>query len=297
MKRAAVSPVDGPAAESNVTRLDPKRYPWRLSHIGLFAVISAGAYLLIARHSPLMGRSSLNAFSQSLLLALAFVVPPLAVAWIKRTRVMPLWVPHPQLGRDIAAGLVLGMLLAAMNGITIVMSEGFQYTAHRNPLEFIVVQTSGLGNVSLVLLGVGIVSPIAEELLFRGVLYPALRRHLPAIPSILISAAAFSAAHLRHLRAVTFLMGLLPAILVEYTGSVVPAVLAHIGVNASFVLFLANGAVLGRTAPMWALIAAFVVLNILLFLLGKPLFGQPEDDEPSAKRTDTPRPDGAEADG
>jgi membrane protease YdiL (CAAX protease family) len=194
---------------------------------------------------------------------------------------MALWVPPPQLGRDIAAGLVLGMLLAAMNGIAIVLSVGSRYAAQRSPLEYILVQTGGLGNVSLVLLGIGIVSPLAEEILFRGVLYPTLRKRLPALPSMVISAAAFSAAHLHHLRAQTFLLGLVSAILVEYTGSVVPAVLAHIGVNASFVLFLANGAVLARSAPLWALIVAFAMLNVLLFLLGKPLFGPLEDDESS----------------
>jgi membrane protease YdiL (CAAX protease family) len=264
-----------------VTRLDPKRYPWHFPHLLLFAAIATVSYVLVARYAPLMGRSSLHAFAQTLILAFAFVLPPVAVARIKRKRVMALWVPHPQLGRDIAAGLVLGMLLAAMNGIAIVLSVGSQYAAQRSPLEYVTVQTGGLGNVSLMLLGVGIVSPLAEELLFRGVLYPTLRKRLPALPSMLLSAAAFSAAHLHHLRAQTFLLGLVSAILVEYTGSVVPAVLAHIGVNASFVLFLANGAVLARSVPLWALIVGFAMLNVLLFLLGKPLFGPLEGDEPT----------------
>lgn len=265
-----------------MTRLDPRRFPWTIPHLLLFSALLAIIYYLVLRwNASGAPRSASTALAQTGALACAFLLPALVVLRLKGRRALELWVPPAELGRDIAAGLVLGMLLAAMNGIAIKLSVVSSVPAPTGALEQIVRESRGLGDVTLVLIGVGFVAPVAEEVFFRGVAYPTLRKVLPALPGMLVTAALFGAAHLDNLRAQTFLLGLVAAILVEYTGSIVPAACAHIGVNCSFVLFLANGAVLAHAVPLWSLVVAFAALNVLLFLLGKPLFGPPDE-----KRTD-----------
>jgi membrane protease YdiL (CAAX protease family) len=224
-------------------------------------------------------------FGQTGTLALAFCVPPLVLLRLRRSRALGVWVPPQNLGRDLAAGLVLGLLLAVMNGLALRIGMGREELAPTGQLDSVVFAASGLRDVGVLLLALGIVAPIAEEIFFRGVLYPAIRKRLPAAPAIVLTAAVFGAAHLDSMRTHAFLLGLVAAILVEYTGSLVPAVLAHMGVNTAFVLFLANGGTLASAAPLWAMVVAFVVLNVLLFALGRALFGPEEPNTTEARRT------------
>jgi membrane protease YdiL (CAAX protease family) len=267
-------------------------------HALLFCILAIATYVLVLRLHCLDGnRSTASALIQTLVLAVAFVAPLYLVMRLKGWTGLSLWVPAEGLARDTAAGLVLGMLLASMNGIAIVLAVGSGNSVPTDTLDGVVVKASGLADVSMAFVGIGFIAPVAEEMFFRGMLYPTLRKSLPALPSMLITSAVFGAAHLNGMRTQTFLLGLVAAILVEYTGSLVPAVLAHIGVNTSFVLFLANGSMLARTTPLWALVAAFAALNVLLFLLGKPLFGPPDEDEDAAAASDTNTGGGSAGDG
>ena len=84
----------------------------------------------------------------------------------------------------------------------------------------------------------GLIVPFAEELLFRGVVYTALRRY-GAVVATLGSAALFGIAHgVSVVLVIAFLFGVLNAVLVERSGgSIWPAVLAHATNNTiAFVL-------------------------------------------------------------
>lgn len=74
--------------------------------------------------------------------------------------------------------------------------------------------------------------PLVEELLFRGALQGALRRHWPAWPSILVSATAFALAHQLPFKMIaTFALGLALGWIAERSGSIWPAISAHAGYN------------------------------------------------------------------
>jgi uncharacterized protein len=90
--------------------------------------------------------------------------------------------------------------------------------------------------VGLVVFG-GLAVPFAEELFFRGVVYSALRRYGPVLAA-LASAALFGIAHgVSVVLVVAFLLGVVNAVLVERSGSIWPAVLAHATNNTTaFVL-------------------------------------------------------------
>lgn len=89
-------------------------------------------------------------------------------------------------------------------------------------------------------LGYAILGPILEEMAFRGVLHPLLRRKFQMIPSIIISSAAFAIIHLEFTPwwiLDKFIFGAVTAYAVEKTNSIVPGIICHVLTN-SFVLLI-----------------------------------------------------------
>ena len=79
---------------------------------------------------------------------------------------------------------------------------------------------------------VGVLSPVAEELVFRGVLFAWLRRHLGFWIAGVLSALVFACAHgIPDIILPTAILGLLFAWIYERTGSLWPAMLAHVAHN------------------------------------------------------------------
>lgn len=88
------------------------------------------------------------------------------------------------------------------------------------------------GQVVFELLGSCLLIPVAEELLFRGVVYKRLKIMSGVLPALFISALIFG---LVHMNAVQFLyagiLGLLLAFLLEKTGCLYAPILGHIAAN------------------------------------------------------------------
>ena len=79
---------------------------------------------------------------------------------------------------------------------------------------------------------VGILSPIAEELVFRGILFAWLRRHVNFWIAGITSALIFACAHgIPDIILPTAILGLLFAWIYERTGSLWPSMLAHVAHN------------------------------------------------------------------
>lgn len=78
----------------------------------------------------------------------------------------------------------------------------------------------------------GFISPIAEELLFRGVIFTYLRHHVNVKFGLLLSAFAFGAYHMNSIQGVyAFVMGCLMAYAYEYFGTFKAPVVIHITSN------------------------------------------------------------------
>lgn len=91
----------------------------------------------------------------------------------------------------------------------------------------------------LLLLLIAVIGPIAEELFFRGMLYPLLRQRLGSDIAILLSAVCFSAAHLIPvLFPALFFVGLVLALLREWSGSTVPCIGLHMLQNGFMITLL-----------------------------------------------------------
>jgi membrane protease YdiL (CAAX protease family) len=82
--------------------------------------------------------------------------------------------------------------------------------------------------IALFYVTIGLIAPICEESMFRGFLYPSLRRVMNVPLSMFSSAALFSLAHL-DLGAMLplFALGCVFAFAVERTKSIVPSIIAH----------------------------------------------------------------------
>ncbi|NTW97864.1 MAG: CPBP family intramembrane metalloprotease [Oscillochloris sp.] len=85
-----------------------------------------------------------------------------------------------------------------------------------------------LGELGAGMLLIAVLVPVIEEMFFRGMLYPLLRRRLPAALAIAVNAAIFSVVHMiPMLIPGLFVVGLILAFLRERSGSIWPGVLYH----------------------------------------------------------------------
>lgn len=142
--------------------------------------------------------------------------------------------PQLRLGRVLAAGMglqVMGVLLAALVGPPVGLE---------NPiLRFI---ANGRWTVPLLFLMAVVMAPLLEECLFRGVLYPALRRRMGFVPAAVWVTVLFTALHL--FQTDGFWVGLLAiaaagylmAWLRERNDSLWPSIVFHLGFNLTAVL-------------------------------------------------------------
>jgi hypothetical protein len=123
--------------------------------------------------------------------------------------------------------VIVGFMAAALANLAIVRITGEQF---ENPQVDALTGGQVLGPVELimVLFLVSVLAPIGEELLFRGMLYPLLRRQWGAVAAITANAVIFAGAHLIwQLFPALLVIGLLLAFLREWSKSVYPCILYH----------------------------------------------------------------------
>ncbi|MCI5873101.1 MAG: CPBP family intramembrane metalloprotease [Clostridiales bacterium] len=93
------------------------------------------------------------------------------------------------------------------------------------------------GGVVYELLGSCLVIPIAEELLYRGVVFKRLRVFLGVWPAILLSAIIFGAVHANLVQFLyAGILGVLLAYLLQSTGKLYAPILGHIAANVAAVI-------------------------------------------------------------
>lgn len=72
-----------------------------------------------------------------------------------------------------------------------------------------------------------VIPPIAEETFFRGFVYGWLRRHLPVAPAAIIGGAFFALLHPLIVFVPILVLGVILALLYEYSRSLIPGALVH----------------------------------------------------------------------
>ncbi len=135
------------------------------------------------------------------------------------------------------------LLLAAACGATVGWLPGWLAATMRTLLPQLELGTIGLvqgvlqegpwiQRLAMVAI-VAVIGPVAEEWLFRGLLYDTVRRHAGPIGTVVATSLAFSAFHMDPVQGIPLLFtGAVFGALREVTGSVAPAIAAHIANNA-----------------------------------------------------------------
>lgn len=136
---------------------------------------------------------------------------------------------------------VLGLnLLFDLTGIT--NSSAAYQTVARNQLS---------ASLAVGLICYGLISALAEELVFRGIIYNELKRGYRLPLAMLISALLFGVYHMNPVQGVyAFIMGALLAYLYEYFGSFLWPVLVHILAN-SLAYLLSNTGLANSVIHSW----------------------------------------------
>lgn len=158
------------------------------------------------------------------------------------------------------AGAVLGFnLLFGLTGF-VEQSAAYQETA----------STQYSASLLIGLICYGVLTPIAEEILFRGTLYNTLRRFLNLKMAILISAFLFGGYHMNMIQGVYgFIIGCLIAYGYEYFGDFKVAAGIHIGANVIAYVFTFTG-IFNLQKGAWPIcIAALLVMAAAVGVLHK----------------------------
>jgi uncharacterized protein len=163
---------------------------------------------------------------------------------------------------DVGPALGWGVSLLILNfGFTALLAllfgAGGRYHVHH----------LAAGTALLATLGVAVTAPIAEEITFRGYLFPALTRWRGPWVAALLTGVLFGAAHIASLPA-PFLLGAAAfgfgaCLLFWFTGSLLPGVAVH-SFNNAIVLTVVTG---GQLA--WALLIAPLLCLLILLPLAR----------------------------
>lgn len=134
----------------------------------------------------------------------------------------------------VAIGVGSGFALKAIGDVLVSLETlGVARVTVNNPLVINPQAFAGPWALLWLILGVVVAAPVAEELLFRGLLYGWLRRYLPLWPAALLAGLGFGVAH----RAWTLVLplgavGVGLCYLYERFGSLWPSAAAHGTLNA-----------------------------------------------------------------
>jgi len=226
-------------------RVTPK--PWTIVEAVLAAVAFFAGSFATGLILCLVTRSTDLARPGVLLAELALRSAWLFLLWAVLERRQTDWRAafglNEQRPRALAAG---GMLYLAMLPALIVVAivyERFLRAAGVNitvqPITELFIKTPSQFTVGLLTVFAVVIAPVFEEVLFRGLAYPAIKQRFGTTAALLVVSILFAAMH-QHLATAgpLFALGLGLALAYEYTGSLLTAVAVHSLFNATNIFML-----------------------------------------------------------
>lgn len=185
--------------------------------------------------------------------ALVFVLCTSGILWLHATgrgarQALGLRPTHPALA---AFGLALGIALQLpAQSLEQLVTHYFPVPASELLSRSLLFSSGSVARVVALLLVVGCVGPLVEELFFRGALFGGVRRAESVGGAVVLSSVAFALSHLEWrnwlpLLVVAFALGYLRAV----SGSLLPCLALHVGFNTVTVVGILTG-VSTVTRPM-----------------------------------------------
>ncbi|MBQ6293207.1 MAG: CPBP family intramembrane metalloprotease [Lachnospiraceae bacterium] len=150
------------------------------------------------------------------------------------------------------------------------------------------------GKLILEIAVAGVIIPIVEELIFRGLAYRRMRWYIKPVPAMILSALYFGAVHGNWLQGIyAFIMGMLLAFAYERFHSILAPTLIHIGANTVSVIIseteLLNFVYEDDTAFLIATVIAAAVFVITFYIMVTYVWPRKTAE---ASATASNRPDG-----
>ena len=162
---------------------------------------------------------------------------------------------------DFLISIVVGLgIVFAMNGVLILFGEATQYT-----IDYIPAKIFDSYELTYLVVVAGVMTPIFEELFFRGLLMGRLQKGFGVTAAVVLSAFIFSLSHLNIVQSIFVLpIGILCGVLVVKTGSIFAGIWLHIVYNVVNI-YLAKMAVFQYNSLQ---LLIMVVFGIGLMALG-----------------------------
>lgn len=124
--------------------------------------------------------------------------------------------------------------------------------------------------LALELISSALLTPIIEELVFRGILFGRLKTMLPKWPAIIVSSLIFAVVHYNLVQFLyAFLIGIVLALLMNRANHVYPAIVGHITANLIAVLRTELGLLqhtMDKSVFAWVVSIGLLVLGIIFIV-------------------------------
>ena len=136
--------------------------------------------------------------------------------------------PRPGLGNSMLA-LFMGLSVSTVMNLLISITGISEWMYEMNPGRYDMMSSLPLWGEFIVIC---LLAPVAEELLFRAVIFRRMRAFAGYTAAALVSAAIFGVVHMDLVTGLcAFVIGVVMAMLYEYTGSIFTSMFFHFGFN------------------------------------------------------------------
>lgn len=228
-----------------------------------------GIYFVVANIAMFLAQILLGAETEQYMtcqiVASCFTIPFVYRFYRQDQIMMGILKPEPWITKEHLTNVLWVIVIAALVGI------GLNNLIQMTPLVTMsknYEEMSGAfyaSSLPLELLGSALVTPLLEELLYRGIVYGRMRRQVGMIPAVLLSALIFGVVHFNIVQFLyAFLLGIVLALCMERCNHMYGAVAAHMTANAIAVIRTETGW-LWNTAK-WSVGAA--VFSVLCLAAG-----------------------------
>ena len=115
----------------------------------------------------------------------------------------------------------------------------------------------------------GILGPLNEELVCRGIFYQSYKRSGTMLQAMLLSAMLFALMHMNFNQAAyAFVIGMIAVLLVEATGSLWSSVLLHVTINMQpvFLMYMEDGADIQEAEELLTNDLLLLVISVYLVI-------------------------------
>lgn len=124
-------------------------------------------------------------------------------------------------------------------------------------------------NMVLVIISVGVVAPIIEEVIFRGLIMKELKSYMPMVWVVIVQAVLFGIFHMRVIQAIyATLLGLMLGVVYLFVKSILAPIILHMFYNLTSIMLSSYGqeTIFMKYYRGFVFLSAVIVVLILMYM-------------------------------